>query len=268
MLPIEMLPSLFLILTLGIFVQASAGFAAGLLTIPLLLWTGYGIPEAQTALLVATIPQNASGVWAFREHIKVREVIFPGSLRLMALPLGAGLLFTMETLPKDLINQVVGGVVVLITLSIMVLQPRPRESLPVGWTWLSFLSSGFLQGLVGMGGPMMVFWVQAHDWDTKRTRGFLFSMYLISIVPALVILGLLFGHRILATAASTVVMIPWLLLVTMAGLKSGTWLGRQRLRTVTLGLLLLIGFAGLCGPLLERPEQDGAAIRTPIPSPP
>ncbi len=37
-----------------------------------------------------------------------------------------------------------------------------------------------------MGGPAMVMWVQAHDWDTKRIRGFfLYPMYLISIIPTM-----------------------------------------------------------------------------------
>lgn len=267
MLPWEMLPPLLLILTLGIFVQASAGFAAGLLTIPLLLWTGYGIPEAQAALLVATIPQNMSGVWAFRAHVVPREIVFPASLRLLALPLGAYLLIRLETLPKSQIHQVVGAVVFVVTLVIIVMRPQPRHTLPVGWAWLAFLSSGFLQGLVGMGGPMMVLWIQAHDWDTKKTRAFLFAMYLVSMLPALLILWLLFGNRILAAGASTLLLVPWLLAVTWAGLHVGTWLGRARLRTLTLGLLLLIGLAGVCGPMLRAPmnvTDDRQTTGTPV----
>lgn len=251
MLPWESLPSLLLILTLGIFIQASAGFAAGLITIPLLIWTGYGIPEAQIALLVATIPQNLSGVWAFRHHVAVRDLVFPASLRLAALPVGAYLLIRMEALPQATINQVVGAVVFLVTLVIILMRPQPRESLSIGWAWLAFSSSGFLQGLVGMGGPMMVLWIQAHDWDTRKTRAFLFSMYLVSILPAMGILYLLFGDRIVAAGVSTLLLIPWLLAVTWAGLHLGTWLGRQRLRVLTLALLLLIGLAGMLGPVLR-----------------
>src|SRR6056297_1056188 len=60
---------LVLILCYGIFVQSAAGFAAGLLIVPSLLWFGYLIPESQTSLLVATIPQNLWGVWAFRRSV-------------------------------------------------------------------------------------------------------------------------------------------------------------------------------------------------------
>lgn len=252
MLPWEYLPSLVLVLSLGIFVQASAGFAAGLLIVPLLLWTGHwGIPEAQTALLVATIPQNLSGVWAFREHLSAREVAFPGALRILALPLGAVLLFKMEELPQMMLRQIVGAVVVVLTLLIIIVRPRPRKKLPIGWSLLAFLSSGFFQGIVGMGGPMMVFWVQAHDWETQKSRGFLFSMYLISIIPALGLLWWLFPGRVFPAALTTLLLVPWLLLVTWAGLRVGTWLGRKRLKVVTLGLLLLIGTAGIASPWLS-----------------
>ena len=50
-----------LVLSLGTFVQAASGFAAGLLIISVLVWLGYGIPEAQVALLIAT-PLLLAGV--------------------------------------------------------------------------------------------------------------------------------------------------------------------------------------------------------------
>ncbi len=48
-----------------IFIQAAAGFAAGLLIVSVLSWYGYPIPEAQAALIVATIPQNCWGCGSF-----------------------------------------------------------------------------------------------------------------------------------------------------------------------------------------------------------
>jgi len=106
--------------------------------------------------------------------------------------------------------------------------------------------------LVGMGGPAMVLWVQAHDWGTKRVRGFLFVMYLLSILPALVILYLFFGDRVIRPGLIAAALTPLLLLVTYAGLQFGTWLGRKRLRSVTLWLLLLMGLSGLAAPWLSR----------------
>ena len=241
---------LMLILCFGIFVQSAAGFAAGLLIVPSLLWCGYLIPESQTSLLVATIPQNLWGVWAFRDSISVRQVAYPGILRLLFLPLGVWVLGLLEAFPMVILRQLVGGVVFVVTLAIMLFRPAPQAQIHPVWTLVAFPLSGFLQGLVGIGGPAMVFWVQAHDWGTKQSRAFLFSMYLISIAPGLLILYLFFGDRIIAPALVASALIPLLLVVTYLGLHVGTWMGRRRLRRLTLFLLLLMGISGLAAPWL------------------
>jgi uncharacterized membrane protein YfcA len=240
-----------LILCAGIFVQAAAGFAAGLFIIPSLLWFGYQIPEAQASLLVATIPQNIWGIWSLRDSISVKAVAWPATARVLFLPLGASILVGLESFPEARVRQVVGAVVLTITVAIMVFRPQPRPRLHPIWAFIAFPLSGFFQGLVGMGGPAMVFWVQAHDWNTRRMRGFMFAMYLISITPAMLILYFFFGDRIIQPSLVAATMVPMLVLVTGLGLKFGSWLGRVRLRRVTLGLLLLMGLAGLAAPLLS-----------------
>src|SRR5690606_6146602 len=148
------------------------------------------------------------------------------------------------------LKQIVGGVMLLVTLSIVLLRPVPRRQLHPLWSCIAFPISGFLQGLVGMGGPAMVLWVQTHDWDTRRTRGFLFAMYLISLFPALAMIGWAFGPRVVATAVMAVALTPAVLWVTTWGLRAGTWLGRKRLRRVTLALLIVMGVSSLLAPLL------------------
>ncbi|MFG0263245.1 MAG: TSUP family transporter [Novipirellula sp. JB048] len=244
-----------LILCAGIFVQSAAGFAGGLLIVPALMWCGYSIPEAQTALLVATIPQNIWGVWSLRDAISFSRLRFPGLARIAFLPIGIAVLRMLESYSVITLRQVVGAVVSVVTLATAIFHPRPQAKLHPAWAWLTFPLSGFLQGLVGMGGPAMVFWVQAHDWDTRQIRGFLFGMYLISIVPALGVLYTTFGPRIVHPGLIAAALTPLLLLVTFAGLRFGNWLGRERLRRVTLALLLVMGAAGLAAPWLSAPPS-------------
>ncbi|KAA1259785.1 Sulfite exporter TauE/SafE [Rubripirellula obstinata] len=239
------------ILCLGIFVQAAAGFAGGMLIVPLLMWFGYSIPAAQVALLIATIPQNLYGVWALRSDISVRQLAIPGLARVAFFPLGIWVLARMESLPSETLRQIVGGFILAATLATILIRPTPRPSIHPLWSWVTFPISGMVQGMVGMGGPVMVFWVQAHDWNTRQSRGFLFAMYLISIVPAILILWLAFGNRLLAPAVIATCSIPLLWIATHLGLKVGSWLGRKRLRIVTLGLLLMTGIAGLAAPWMR-----------------
>ncbi|TWU54605.1 Sulfite exporter TauE/SafE [Rubripirellula tenax] len=246
----SMLP-ITLILCLGIFVQSAAGFAAGVLIIPVLLWCGYTIPAAQSALLVATIPQNVWGVWSLRDQIKPRSIVWPGFGRVAVLPVGVWVLHSMESLPTQTIRQIVGGVVLFAAIATVYVKPTPRSHLHPVWAWLAFPISGFLQGVVGMGGPPMVFWVQAHDWDTKQTRGFLFAMYLVSLAPALAILYFAFGDRIVAPGLLAAASIPALWISSVFGLRFGTWLGKDRLRRLTLVLLMVLGVSGLASPWLR-----------------
>jgi len=70
----------------------------------------------------------------------------------------------------------------------------------------------------------------------------------ISSAPGLLILYWFFGQRIVARGLVAAAMIPLLLGVTVIGLRLGTWMGRRRLRNVSLALLLLIGAVGLAAP--------------------
>ncbi len=53
-----------LIMTLGSVLQGTAGFASGLLAVPLLVTSGFSIPEAATMNLTATSVQNTIGALA------------------------------------------------------------------------------------------------------------------------------------------------------------------------------------------------------------
>jgi len=236
------------VLSLGIFVQSAAGFAAGLLIVPAMLWAGFSIPEAQASLIIATIPQNLWGVWSFRDAAEPRRLVWPGITRLAFLPIGVASLSYLESFSIVHLRQMVGMMVLIATFVMLWLRPVPRPHLHPVWSWIAFPVSGYFQGLVGIGGPPMVLWVQAHDWDTRQSRVFLFSMYLISIIPALAVLLAFFGQRIVPVSIVTLLAIPWLLLVTWLGLKLGTAMGTDRLRQFTYGLLILTGAAGIAAP--------------------
>ncbi len=244
-----------LVLCLGIFIQAASGFAAGLLIISALVWVGYSIPEAQASLLVATVPQNLWSVWLLRDSIEPRRIAWPAIGRIACLPLGIIALTELESYSMDSIKQVVGGVMLAVTLAIIWVRPMPRAGLHWGWAWLAFPLSGFLQGLVGMGGPAMVLWVQAHDWDTWRSRGFMFAMYSVSLIPALGLLVYAFGNRVTGPALFSAAMTPLLLVATSLGIQAGTRLGQHRLRRVTLGLLLILGALSLASPMLPSANR-------------
>ena len=239
-----------LVLALGIFVQAAAGFAGGMLVIPMLLMMGYGVPEASAALMVATVPQNLVGAHSLRASIDIRTLIWPGIGRVIFFPLG---LYVLSHLlihyNSNHIRQIVGAFVLGMTVLSIGFRPKPKENLHPVWAWIAFPASGFLQGVVGMGGPAMVIWVTAHDWSAKRMRAFLFGMYSISLIPVIGLLAL--QYDILLPSLIAIAALPLLILATRLGLRAGNRLGRQRLRQVTLLLLLVTGVSGILAPWLR-----------------
>ena len=230
--------------------QSVTGFASGLIIIPLMLWAGHGIPEAQAALLIATIPQNILGVYRFRNTIDYQVLKIPMVLRLLSLPLGIATLRLVDDFPVTAARQLVGLVVIGCVILLTYSKPKGGSTVSLPWTLLAFSTSGFFAGLTGTGGPMMVLWVQAHDWSTERSRGFLFAMYLTSLPFILGLLYLAFPHRILQASVSVIILLPALILVTQIGLRVGTQLGQQRLRRLTMGLLVLLGVVSILSPLL------------------
>lgn len=247
--PLDELTMFALILSLGIFTQAATGFAGGLVIMPLMVWSGQGVPEAQAALLAATLPQNAFGVYRFRDTQRWHDIALPATVRMLAVPIGIAALYVIDGLPVQQLRQVVSGVIILCVSLFVILRPSPRERVPMGWTLTAFFCSGFFAGSTGTGGPFMVLWTQAHDWSTRKTRAFLFTMYLTSIPFITVLLYWTFGARIVAPFLHALLLVPLLLCVTWLGLQLGSWLGRHRLRRITMIMLFGLGAFGLLAPL-------------------
>jgi hypothetical protein len=241
-----------LVLIVGSVLQGAVGFAAGLLGIPLLLWLDWSLAESQVIVITSTAVQNSWGLYRYRNTLDKQEILFPAFLRLAFIPLGIFCLRGLQQLPPDQIKQFVGGVLLLITFGLLKFHPRAQNSVPRIWTWTIFPLSGLMQGMLGMGGPAMVLWVQMHDWSTQRSRAFLFAIYLISLPFSLTFLYASFGREILTALLTTLTMLPLVIAATGAGLWLGTRIGRRRMRRLTMWILLLIALINLSAPYMLR----------------
>ncbi len=96
-----------LIMTFGSVVQGAVGFASGLLGVPLLVLSGWSLPEAATINLVSTSVQNATGAVKLWSHLEPRELVFPVVVRCLAIPLGV---YVAQAHPHSGLRSVSGGV--------------------------------------------------------------------------------------------------------------------------------------------------------------
>ena len=241
-----------LVMTSGSVIQGTAGFASGLLAVPLLVTFGFSIPEAATMNLTSTSVQNAIGAWRLWPELKARELVRPVLLRWAGIPLGAYALTMAHGLQPNQARQLIGVVLLLVVLTLWSIRPRPRPQLPLGWEVLALTSSGFMLGFASIGGAPMVLYVNALTWTANRSRAFLFFCSASGVPLAGLLLWWNFGNKVLSTALATLLIMPLVLTGLWFGLRLGNQLDKWVFRRLTFGLLLALAIASIVGPLVIR----------------
>ncbi len=232
-------------------VQGTVGFAAGLFGIPLLvLFGGVETPEAIMTMLLASLIQNLGGVFKLWREIDFREMIGPILIRLFFIPLGVLALRWAVTLPPQNVKAILGGVLLMLVLLQWFFAPTHAMKLHAVWSWVAFSASGFLVGFCGMGGPPMVLWVMAQPWSSAKSRAFLFTMFLSSLVPHVLLLNYTFGKQIGNAGIVALISTPWIIAGTWLGLYLGSHLPKRRLRPLVYVVLIITAAVAMASPLV------------------
>lgn len=223
----------------GMFVHGFAGFAAGLLCIPLMglrLEAELYVP----AFGICVFLVNLGLLGKARGHVDWRHV---GGLLLGAVPLVPIGVLLLKVAPTGVIVAVVS--LMALFLGIMYLS---GVNVPIGRGWPSRLGlgglSGFLVGMTGAGGPPVVVYAIAQGWAKERFRGTLMAYFMCIGIATLVFWALNGVFTKAAFTYSAVALVPMIL----AG-AAGTWLktktDEKRFRAIILWLLIAVGVVGL-----------------------
>lgn len=239
------------IVCLAAFVQATVGFAAALLGLPLLLWAGNDLMTSQVMIITAMMPQNILSVWKLRKSVNVREVLLPAAIRISALPIGIAGLSIVLTWSQAGVNQLVGAIILLALAIQALIGIEWKNAKRLHWLIVTFGGSGVLQGLSGMSGPPMVLWVHGQRYSADHARAFLFLMYISNYIPQMVLLFAKFGAPVMSAATTALFSIPLVLISASLGLKLGSWFGDKRLRPLTYSCLVVLAVASLLRPWLS-----------------
>lgn len=239
------------ILIVSALLQATAGFGAAVLGLPLLLFAGNRLYEAQILLLCAMLPQNLFACWRLRKSIDYREVALPALIRTLAMPLGILGLSALMMQSEQIIGQVVGGIILLsILLQAMAgVEFKSKRSWP--WMVLAFGSSGILQGLSGIGGPPMILWVFGQRFSVDRARAFLFAIYAVNFIPQMIFLRWKFGIDIWNSVFLGFLVTPLVLLAAEGGLRLGTHLGDRWMRPAVFMALAVLALIMILRPFFS-----------------
>lgn len=226
---------------LGGFVNGLTGFGTGLTALGIWLWA-LPPPAAATLVVVTSVVaqlQTLALVWRKLDVARVWPFVLPG---LLAAPLGVAAIAYLD--PRDF-KLAIGLLLVVYSAASLLHRGRGGSAWGGGLAdGCVGLAGGFLGGLAGLSGALLVLWTEFRDLPKDARRGLLQSFNLAVLAVALaahVAAGRLDAQTGLAVAAA------------LPGTLAGAWLGARvyrRLgdgdyRRIVLVLLLIAGLA-LC----------------------
>lgn len=244
-----------LILLTGSVLQGMIGFASALLGTPLFLLAGVSLPQAVAINLIASTVQNVTAAWKLRREIVLSEVRRPALLRLVTLPLGALCLYVVGKSTSQTASILVGAIVLVVLIVQVAVRVQPREVVHRAWEFIAFLTSGFLLGLCGMGGPPVVLYVLAHRWEPLKGKAFLFFIFASGMLPQAICLVWLFGWPIVEAMGVGICGIPILLVGTLLGLRLGTLIPAHIVRPLSTAVLAAVALSAILWPLLSMLQK-------------
>lgn len=236
---------------LGNLVKGALGFGSAIVALPI---AGLVLPPAEAIAVVAAVDVSSGAllVWRAREDIPWRHVALALVAALPAQWAGTGL---QAWLPEAVVQAVVG--VAVLALAVWMVWREERGAAPVGQVEavrpgplaVAAAQGGLLSGLVGMPGPPLVAWAQAH-LEPRAARGFQLGMFL---PGSLALIAMLVGRGSVPLDRVTGALgwIPVAFACAWLGSVAGVRLGRRTFvhagaAVVAVAALLLLGksFAG------------------------
>ncbi|QQE13423.1 sulfite exporter TauE/SafE family protein [Planctomycetota bacterium] len=239
------------VLFFGSLSQGAVGFGVGLICIPLLVLGGISLPSAIAIMLITMFFANGASCWFYRKHIDWKVITPVLSLHLLALPIGIVTLYFLTEFNPDIAKAIVGVVVLGTVGSQLLLKVKRRDHLHPMWGAAAGLSSGYIEGLVGMGSPPLILYVMAHNWNVHRLRTFIWVIFLIDILPMFLMLWYTFGHEVVYATMIGILFFPITFIGARIGNILGHALGTERLRVVAYVILIILGVVSVCLPFLD-----------------
>ncbi len=188
------------------------------------------------------------GTYFARRHVRWALAFRFASVQWLFVPAGVlGMVLLVEQDPH-LVRQAVGSAVIVLLTVRLILRPEPREHATPGWTFLAAASGGFLGGLVGMGGPPIVLYAMAHDWEKNRFRAFLWSQFLLALPVLMVALRWRVGSTVVPPFLLGLALAPCVWVGTRAGLTVSRRWNRRGHQVAAAALLYAIGVISVLAP--------------------
>lgn len=243
--------SIGVVLFFGGMLQGVVGFAYGLFATPVLLVIGVPLPSAIAIVGTCSVITCTLGARKLKEDLPWKVLTVATGTRFVFTIVGVLLLKRIVTLDKSVVQLIVGTALMGMVLAQIILRPKPRDHISPVMTGVAFMTSGFLSGFVGMGGPPVVIWVMALTWEASKTRAFTFTLFAISGVTHLLLMYMAFGQVVARGILTGMLYVPVVYTGTTIGLKIGNKVAKPLLRKLAYGLLVLVALNAIIPALIK-----------------
>ncbi len=247
----DLLIRISIILFFGGFIQSSAGFGFGLFALPLLLFLKLELQEAVIMVIIGSAIQKIMGIGYFRKDINLKEISPLIASGLAGLPLGLFLMFRVSGLQQSSVKQLIGFLIILMLIVRWSKLIKSVINVKAMWTYLAGFLSGILNGFANIGGPPVVLWVLAQNWENRKMRATIISFSLFFVPFQIIIMMIIFGSSLYVPLLYSMILSPSVLIGSWIGLKFGDKFSRKVLEKYMELLLLLIALVSILRPFFK-----------------
>ena len=234
-----------MIVALATFTQAVTGFGLALVSMPLLVGM-IGIRQAAPLIALVGIASQVIMIIRYRQRVvwgDIRELAV-GSV--VGIPLGV---LALTTVSETLVTLVLGVVILAYAVYALTAADRPPPRLKGGpVAYGAGLAGGLLTGAYNSGGPPLVIYGSARRWSPLTFKGNIQALLVVHSLTAIA------SHSVAGNMTASVfelflVMVPVLLLATLAGFALDRTIDARRFHQLVLVLLILLGLRLIVGAL-------------------
>ena len=245
---------------LGSLAQGATGFGSALVALPIMLWGNLSLPAAIAVNTALILLQGLNSCWRHRTTIPWKETNSMVVLRLVSVPFGVITLASLHAMSATSMKQVVGLTLLAVLAFLVTFKVKPVANVSPLCTAVAGISSGFLTGAVGIGGPPLVAWTLMHDWEPSRARGFLWATSLQMTPISMALLVWHFGVPVLWFFVAGLATFPIVALSNKWGMQLGAKWSRRSMRSVTYILLALTSVLCVASPWLQPAPKASASF--------
>jgi len=227
-------PLVILIVLVAMFTQTTVGFGSALIAMPFLIVI-LGPDVARPAFMLAAYTGGVTLMWQYRKDWQLPDVKFVIVGTLVGIPVGTWVAGSMD---KDMFMLVLG--IIIICYSLYALSGFKLKEIRREWGTVFGFCSGILHSAYNVGGPPLVMYNSAHNWEARRFKGntqatfFIMGMFVIfehfrtgNITPVVL--------------QNVALMLPAMFVGIFIGLRVEKYIKQSVFRKIVMVLLLIIG---------------------------